>query len=161
MKKSIGDILMIDFKKLRAAGALDQHQLRNNVTIELEKSQEYLKNIWYINYVNIFFEKTKETPVPHALMNSFYHSVTLLASNQLKDLLVRTIFAWCDLLKPENHLHVPIIRMELTFDDQKMQFYPTVNAINELLVSIVHKITESIPPVSGRFFIAGCWILKI
>lgn len=169
-RKSIGEMLMIDFKRLRATGALDQHQLKNNVAIELEKSQEYLKTIWYVNYVNIFIEKIKEYPVPNALLNSFYHSLSLLASNQvqkytikkqknnfflqifyffakLKDLLVRTIFAWCDLLKPENHLSVPIIRMELTFDDQKMQFYPTINAINELLVSIVYKITEAIPPV--------------
>ena len=66
---------------------------------------------------------------------------------QLKDLLVRSIFAWCELLKPENHLNVPIIRMELTFDDNKMQFYPTVNAIYELLQSIVEKISNSLPGV--------------
>lgn len=60
---------------------------------------------------------------------------------------MRTIFAWCDLLKPENHLSVPIIRMELTFDDQKMQFYPIVNTIYDLLVSVVHKIAQSLPGV--------------
>jgi hypothetical protein len=37
--------------------------------------------------------------------------------------------------------------MELTFDDNKMQFYPTVNAINELLQSIVEKISNSLPGV--------------
>jgi len=51
------------------------------------------------------------------------------------------------LLKPENHLEVPIIRMELTFDDQKMQFYPSFNAIYELLTTIVEKITVSLPEV--------------
>ena len=56
--------------------------------------------------------------------------------------------AWCDLLKPDNHLNVPIIRMELTFDDNKMQFYPTVNAINDLLNSVVDKIATSLPSVS-------------
>lgn len=78
-------MLVIDFKKLRqiGGGALDQHQMRNNVAIELEKSQEYLKNIWYTNYVNIFVEKLKQTPVPSSLLQSFYHSVTCLASNQV------------------------------------------------------------------------------
>ena len=61
---------------------------------------------------------------------------------------MRTIIAWCDLLKPENHLNVPIVRMELTFDDNKMQFYPTVNAINDLLNSVVDKIATSLPSVS-------------
>ena len=38
--------------------------------------------------------------------------------------------------------------MELTFDDNKMQFYPTVNAINDLLNSVVDKIATSLPSVS-------------
>ena len=61
---------------------------------------------------------------------------------------MRTIIAWCDLLKPENHLNVPIVRMELTFDDNKMQFYPTISAINDLLNSVVDKIATSLPSVS-------------
>lgn len=80
---SLGDMLMIDFKRLRQAGPLDQHQLRNNVTIELEKTQEYLKNIWYTNYINIFVEKTRQTPIHSSLLTSFYNSVTCLASNQV------------------------------------------------------------------------------
>lgn len=68
--------------------------------------------------------------------------------NKLKDLLLRTINAWCDLLRPANHLNVPVIRMELTFDDQKMQFYPTNSAIQELLRTVVEKIATSLPDVS-------------
>jgi dynein heavy chain len=66
----------------------------------------------------------------------------------LKDLLVRSIYAWCDLFNPENHLNIPIIRMELTFDDQKMQFYPSLNSIYELFFSVVEKIANSLPGVS-------------
>lgn len=80
---ALADMLMIEFRRLRLAGALDQHQLRNNVAIELEKSQEYLKSIWYTNYVNIFIEATRQTPVPSSLLQSFYQSVTCLASNQV------------------------------------------------------------------------------
>lgn len=69
---------------------------------------------------------------------------------------MRTIYAWCNLLKPENHLNVPIIRMELTFDDNKMQFYPVVNTINDLLVSIVNKIAQSLPGIQTvKGFING------
>ena len=81
--RCIGDILMIDFRKLRAAGPLDQHQLRNNVTIELEKSQEFLKNIWFTNFINIFVDKNRLKSIPNSQMNSFYNSVTVLASNQV------------------------------------------------------------------------------
>jgi hypothetical protein len=68
--------------------------------------------------------------------------------SKLKDLLLRSINAWCDLLKPENHLNVPVIRMELTFDDQKMQFYPSVVTIRDLLFSIVDKLSTALPNVS-------------
>jgi hypothetical protein len=41
--------------------------------------------------------------------------------------------------------------MELTFDDQKMQFYPGINAINDVLQSVVEKIANSLPGVSFLF----------
>jgi dynein heavy chain len=150
--RCLGELLMIGFKRLRMAGPLDQHQLKNNVTIELEKSQDFIKNIWFTNFINIFVDKSRLQSVPNSQLNSFYNSVTALASNQLKDLLLRTIYAWCDLLKPENHLNVPIIRMELTFDDQKMQFYPSTNSINDLLNSVVEKIATSLPGVINFIF---------
>jgi dynein heavy chain, axonemal len=150
--RCLGELLMIEFKRLRMAGPLDQHQLKNNVTIELEKSQDFIKNIWFTNFINIFVDKSRLQSVPNSQLNSFYNSVTALASNQLKDLLLRTIYAWCDLLKPENHLNVPIVRMELTFDDQKMQFYPSTNSINDLLNSVVEKIATSLPGVINFIF---------
>jgi dynein heavy chain len=145
--RCIGDILMIDFKRLRQAGPLDQHQLKNNVTIELDKSRDFIKNNWFASFMNIFADKSRLQSVSNSQLNSFYDSVKILASNQLKDILLRTIQAWCDVLKPENHLNVPIIRMELTFDDNKMQFYPMVSSISDLLNTVVEKIANSIPGI--------------
>jgi dynein heavy chain len=48
---------------------------------------------------------------------------------------------------PQNSLKVPIVKMELTFDDQKMQFYPSYETIQDLLASIVNKITLSLQGV--------------
>lgn len=81
--KCIGDMMMIDYKKLRQAGPLDQHQLKNNVTIELDKMQEFIKNIWYTNFINLFVDKSKFKPVHHSQLNSFYNSVATLAANQV------------------------------------------------------------------------------
>lgn len=39
--------------------------------------------------------------------------------------------------------------MELTFDDNKMQFYPQVNHVRDLLISVVEKIAVSLPSVSS------------
>jgi hypothetical protein len=81
--KCIGDILMVDFKKLRSIGPLDQHQLKNNVTIELEKTQKYIKNIWFTNFLNIFADTNHLKSIPYSLHDSFYDSAAVLASNQV------------------------------------------------------------------------------
>lgn len=81
--KCLGEMMMIEFKKLRQNGPLDQHQLKNNIAIELGKSQEYIKNIWYTNFINLFVDKSKFKPVPSSQLNSFFNSVATLASNQV------------------------------------------------------------------------------
>jgi len=81
--RCIGEMLMVDFKKLRHTGSLDHHQIKNNFSIELEKAQEFIKNIWYTNFINIFMEKNQLKSVPHSQLDSFYNSVTVLASNQV------------------------------------------------------------------------------
>lgn len=75
---------MIDFKKLRATGSLDQHQVKNNIAIELEKAQEFIKNIWYTNFINIFMDKNQFKNIPSSQLDSFYNSVSVLASNQVR-----------------------------------------------------------------------------
>jgi len=74
---------MVDFKKLRSIGPLDQHQLKNNVAIELEKTQKFIKNIWFTNFLNIFADKNHLKSIPHSLHDSFYDSAGVLASNQV------------------------------------------------------------------------------
>jgi hypothetical protein len=92
--KAIGESLMIDFKRLRAHGPLDQHQLKNNVSIDLEKMQDFIKGIWYTNFINIFADRTRYRPIPNSQLNSFYASVSVLASNlvTLKFLIYTSFF---------------------------------------------------------------------
>lgn len=81
--KCMGQMLLVDFSKLKAQGPMDQHQLRNNITIELEKTQDYIRNIWYTNFINLFVDKSRFRPVPDHQIQSFYSSVAILASNQV------------------------------------------------------------------------------
>jgi hypothetical protein len=48
---------------------------------------------------------------------------------------------------PEKHLHLPKLKVELTFDDQKMQFYPSHTMLQEVLTSVVEKIAASLKSV--------------
>jgi dynein heavy chain, axonemal len=77
-------MIMVDFSKLREMGPLDQHQLRNNIIIEIEHMEGYIKNNWYTNLISIFIDKQQLKNIPNNQIESFYSSVSVLISNQVR-----------------------------------------------------------------------------
>ena len=71
----------------------------------------------------------------------------LLSFVQLKDLLVRTIESWVNLFDESNRGNLPMLKMELIFDDDKMQFYPTYEDLEELILFVTEQITHSLQNV--------------
>lgn len=65
----------------------------------------------------------------------------------MKNLLVRTIYAFVDLFDPEDKQRLPVLKMELTFDDQKMQFYPPKEDLEETVLFVVKQITKAMQQV--------------
>ena len=74
-------------------------------------------------------------------------STVLLVVFQLKDLLGRSIEAWVDLFDERNPEHLPSLKMELVYDDEKMQFYPPYDELVELVLGIVDIISKSLQQV--------------
>ena len=74
----------------------------------------------------------------------YYH---LLCLPQLKDLLERSIAAWVELFDERNPEHLPSLKMELVYDDEKMQFYPPCEELIELILGIVEIISKSLQQV--------------
>lgn len=86
-------MIMIDFSKLKAMGPLDQHQLKDNIAIEIDKTEDFIKNIWYTNLINIFTDKQNFKPVSTEQLNSFFNSTTTLIANQVNHIfLIEIIF---------------------------------------------------------------------
>ena len=69
---------------------------------------------------------------------------------QLKNLLVRTIEAWVNLFDESYKEHLPILKMELIFDDDTMQFYPTYGELEELILFVVEQLTGSLQSMCVR-----------
>ncbi len=59
-------------------------------------------------------------------------------------LLGRNIEAWVNLFDESNKELLPLLRMELTFDDETMQFYPTYAELEELVLFVVEQLTGSL-----------------
>jgi antibiotic biosynthesis monooxygenase (ABM) superfamily enzyme len=63
---------------------------------------------------------------------------------QLKDLLWRTVEGFVKLFDPKDQERLPIFKMELTFDDDKMEFYPTFQDLEDVVLSVVERISEAL-----------------
>lgn len=72
-----------------------------------------------------------------------FYNYYLCLSFQLKDLLVRTIDAFVDLFDETDKSYLPILKMELTFDDEKMQFYPLKEDLEETVLYVVQHICKA------------------
>ncbi|CAG5115752.1 unnamed protein product, partial [Candidula unifasciata] len=140
---TLGNMILVDVRQYRLVGPMDFESLKNNVILDLEKAEEKLMHGWHPGVINIFTEKDSFADIPTGKMESFYNSVSTLISNQLKDLLVRTIDSYTSIFEPENHLHLPILKMELIFDEEKMQFYPPVSDLEETVLFVVTQICKT------------------
>ena len=54
-----------------------------------------------------------------------------------------------DLFDERNPEHLPSLKMELVYDDEKMQFYPPYDELLELVLGIVDIISKSLQQVCG------------
>ncbi|ESP01004.1 hypothetical protein LOTGIDRAFT_225521 [Lottia gigantea] len=147
-----GSMVLVDCSQYRVNGAIDFERLKNDVTLDLERSEEKLLNSWYPKIINIFANRDNFRNVTGDKLESFYSSIATLVSNQLKELLVRTIDTFVDLFEEDNRLKLPILKMELTFDENKMQFYPPSEELEETILYVVNRITktmQSVPTISS------------
>lgn len=76
---------------------------------------------------------------------------------QLKDLLKRTLEGFVKLFDQEDQQRLPIFKMELTIDEDKMEFYPTFQDLEDVVLSLVERIAEALQvllhPYPLNFFI--------
>ena len=59
---------------------------------------------------------------------------------QLKNMLANTIESWVNLFDENNKELLPLLKMELIFDDKKMQFYPTNEDLEELVLFVIEQV---------------------
>ncbi|KAL5014779.1 hypothetical protein ScPMuIL_009049 [Solemya velum] len=144
---TLGSTTLVDCSGFRAQGPMEFESMKNNVILDLEKSEDKLMHSWYPGIINVFAEKSNITTIKSEKMDSFYNCVTTLVSNQLKGLLVRSIDSYVTLFDLDDKQKLPILKMELTFDDQMMQFYPPVEDLEESVLFPVYQICKTMQQV--------------
>ncbi|XP_071484907.1 dynein axonemal heavy chain 12-like [Diadema antillarum] len=151
-QSNLGKLLLVDLRGQRAQGPVECEHLKNNVILECEKMEERLMHSWWPEVLNVFVDRKRLSDVRQDKLENFYCSVSTLISNQLKDLIVRSIEAWVELFDPEDTQQLPIFKMELTYDNDKMEFYPYYSDLEECLLFVVVQLTrtmQSVPTVQS------------
>ena len=57
-------------------------------------------------------------------------------------MLANTIESWVNLFDENNKELLPLLKMELIFDDKKMQFYPTNEDLEELVLFVIEQVSR-------------------
>ncbi|XP_012658003.1 dynein heavy chain 12, axonemal [Otolemur garnettii] len=144
---TFSNIVLLDLKGIRAKGPIDCESLKTDLSIQARKAEEKIMNTWYPKVINLFTKKEALEGIKPEKLDAFYNCVSTLMSNQLKDLLRRTVEGFVKLFDPQDQQRLPIFKMELTFDDDKMEFYPTIQDLEDVVSSVVERIAEALQTV--------------
>ncbi|XP_070594569.1 LOW QUALITY PROTEIN: dynein axonemal heavy chain 12 [Erythrolamprus reginae] len=140
-------LLIVDVSGFRSKGPIECESLQNDVSIKCLKTEERILNTWYPRVINLFTRKEALEGVKPDQMESFYNCVDTLMSNQLKEILKRSVEAYVQLFDLEDQRWLPLFRMELTFDDEKMDFYPSFHDLEDTILCIITLISQTLQNV--------------
>ncbi|KAM8995091.1 LOW QUALITY PROTEIN: dynein axonemal heavy chain 12 [Ara ararauna] len=138
------DFLLMDFSSLRLKEPIDCESLKTDVSLSCYKAEEKILVTWYQKVINLFTQNEALNSVKLDQLDSFYNCVAVLMSNQVKDLLTRTVEAYVNLFDPEDRNGPPLFKMELTLGDQKIEFYPSLQDLEEGILCIANHIGQTL-----------------
>jgi dynein heavy chain len=146
-------LLLVDCSETRSQGPIECEHMRNDITLACDKAEEKLMHSWYPEIVNIFVNKAAFSHMRDEQLDSFYSSVQMLISNQLKDIIIRTLKHYVQLFNGENEQILPCFKMELILDDEEqIQFYPGLDDLENVIIDgakTILKTLQNVPTVQS------------
>uniref|UniRef100_A0A9J7YDE2 Dynein axonemal heavy chain 12 n=1 Tax=Cyprinus carpio carpio TaxID=630221 RepID=A0A9J7YDE2_CYPCA len=140
-------LLLIDLSDCRSAGPVDCQSLKNKVAVECERVEDRLMKFWFPKVIHLLTSKDTLQKVKPKKLDSFYNCASTLLSNQLKALVERSVVAFASLFDPLNISKLPLFKMDLIFDDEKMDFYPNFHDLEEAVLEIANLISNTMQRV--------------
>lgn len=62
----------------------------------------------------------------------------------MKELLQRTTEVFVKLFDPEDRSHLPLFKMDLTLDENRMEFFPSLQDLEETILFVVDCIAQTL-----------------
>ncbi|CAH8538598.1 unnamed protein product [Heterobilharzia americana] len=142
--QDLHNIKLTDVPKYRELGAIDFGDLRIRVKQEVESKCDYVLQKWYLKVVQLFMNKISAPNLKPNAVESFNNCVSTLMSIQLKQFLQSNLLQWVDIFEEDHKELLPVLKMYLTYEDQKVLFYPSFADLEELIFFITGQICNSL-----------------
>ncbi|KAG9335134.1 hypothetical protein JZ751_005606, partial [Albula glossodonta] len=140
-------LLLIDFSNCRSKGPAECENLRNKMVVECERMEDKLLNTWFPKIIHLLTSKELQQSIKPEKLDSLYNCASTLISNQLRDLVTRSVQDFVSLFQPERALELPLFRMDLIFDHEKMEFYPTFEDLELAVLDMMIQISNTMQNV--------------
>ncbi|NWI39194.1 DYH12 protein, partial [Picathartes gymnocephalus] len=141
------NFLVVDFSSSRLQGPVDCKSFKTDASLSCSKAEDEIMSSWYQNVIGLFTQSEALDGVKLDQLESFYNCVAVLMSNQLKELLRRTTEVFVKLFDPEDRSSLPLFKMDLTFDENRMEFYPSLQDLEEAILFVVDCIGQTLQNV--------------
>ncbi|NXI77031.1 DYH12 protein, partial [Rhipidura dahli] len=141
------NFLLVDFSNSRLKGPTDCKSLKTDASLSCSKAEEEIMSTWYRRVVGLFSQSEALDGVKLDQLESFYNCVAVLMSNQLKGLLQRTTEVFVKLFDPEDRSRLPLFKMDLTYDENRMEFYPSLQDLEEAILFVIDCIGQTLQNV--------------
>ncbi|OWK63542.1 Dynein heavy chain 7, axonemal [Lonchura striata] len=128
----------------RLKGPIDCKSLKTDASLSCSKAEDKIMSTWYQRVIGLFTQSQALDGVKLDHLESFYNCVAVLMSNQLKELLQRTTEVFVKLFDPEERSRLPIFKLDLTFDENRMEFYPSLQDLEEAILFVVDCIGQTL-----------------
>ncbi|KFP74060.1 Dynein heavy chain 12, axonemal, partial [Apaloderma vittatum] len=141
---ALSDVLIVDFSSFRLKGPIDCESWKTDVSLSCSKAEVNILNTWYQRVVSLFSQTKALDGIKLDQTDSFYNSVAVIMSNQVKELLRRAVEAFVKLFDPQDRCRLPLFKMELTLDEKRMEFHPSFQDLEEAILFVVNRIGQTL-----------------
>ncbi|NXM89081.1 DYH12 protein, partial [Oenanthe oenanthe] len=138
------NFLVVDFSGSRLKGPVDCRSFKTEASLRCSKAEDEIMGTWYQRVFGLFTQSEALDGVKLDQLESFCNCVAVLLSNQVKELLQRTTEVFVKLFDPEDRSRLPLFKMDLTFDENRMEFYPSLEDLEEAILFVVDCIGQTL-----------------
>ncbi|XP_034447227.1 dynein heavy chain 12, axonemal [Hippoglossus hippoglossus] len=140
-------LVLADLSGWRASGPMDCKNLQNKMAVECKRTEDRIMNTWFPQVIHLLTSEETLKGVKEERLDCFYDCASTLISNQLKSMLQTSVEMFINLFELSNPHHLPLFRLALTFDDEKMEIYPTLQDLEAAVFEILNAITNTLQRV--------------